>query len=504
MIINIDFFFIDKLFFIGAKMKKGKIIYLIGGIAFIIAVVSFVFGVIDFISLYKAHGWELQLDSFELYDMIIDLAFAFLELTLGIKLIKQWKEGDSFEIHKIISQLITSIVYASFVQFLFVEIFSAITGGNFLELNVSVIYVIIYLIFGIVIMSTPTLIKKRQLMQLYWVMLISSVLAVGFCCYDVISLFEQSAHIGQIAIGIANGVLTCFIVSFSVVTLIYYLKNPLVLEEDIAKNEDSEVIKITPKYKKVKVYLTRGTNDKINIVIKIFVIISVILGAFGVVSYVIENDLTQYLTGSVGGIISSFVNIFQSMNSTDSMNLLVAFLLIFIYSLLYLSVGISVFTQKGESKIGVISMASIGMIISIFASVSLLLNVFMEFSYTRSINFKNYSLFEIAVMILYVVYALTKKVYSNMVKEVNDGITKRGDSYHSHSKSIARIVLFSGVYSILTFALFFAKYLFDGAVRYSYLLFLLSTLFVIVATNLEVKHPFSEYSIVKRKIKCEE
>ena len=53
-------------------MKKGKIIYLIGGIAFIIAVVSFVFGIVDFISLYKVSGGELQLSNFELYDMIID------------------------------------------------------------------------------------------------------------------------------------------------------------------------------------------------------------------------------------------------------------------------------------------------------------------------------------------------------------------------------------------------------------------------------------------------
>lgn len=485
------------------ETKRGKVVYIIGGLAFVIAVISFILGVIDLISLYASSEGQNLFVGAQLYDMIIELVFAFLELSLGINLIKQWKSGEKIDIHKTISQLVSAVVYASFIKFLFAEIFSLIVSGDFSLANVSTVYIVVYILFGIVMMSIPSLIKKRKLMELYWVMLISSVFAIGFCSFDVFNLLKQSAPFEQIATDGANGVLMCLIMVFALATVVYYLKNPLVLDRDVKENEDSEVIKTTKTYEKVRIYLTRGTDDKVNVLIRVLTLLSVILGLVGIALYAIENDLIKYLVGDLGQIINSFIKAVSSTNFSDVSDLVIAVFMVFIFSFIYLSVGIGVFTQDGSYKIGVITMAAMGVIISSLTGVFLLADVFFDFSSTGSIDLKEYSIFEVIILVLYVVYVLTGKIYSNMIKDVNDGITQRGDSYHSHSKSIARIVLFSGIYSIIAFATHFLMKLNGGEIRLAYLAFLLSTALIVLATNLEVKHPFSEYTVVKRKLKSE-
>lgn len=486
------------------EKNRQKVIYLIGGLAFLIAVVSFVFGVIDFIALYKSSDGQILSVGIELYDMIIELVFAFLELALGISLIKQWKDGEKIDIHKTVSKLVSAVVYASFVKFLLGEIISSVVSGNFSNMSVSVVYVIVYLVFGIIMMSIPSLIKKRQLMQLYWVMLISSVFAIGFCSFDVGNGLMQNTPLEQVAIDLANGVLMCLITVFALGTVVFYIKNPLVLDRDIKENEDSEVIKTTKTYEKVRLYLTRGTNDGVNALIVVLTLLSVALGIAGVALYAIENELFKYLVGDLGQIINSFIDAFSSTNLNGVMNLVVSALMVFIYSLIYLSVGIGAFTHKGSAKIGVITISSVGVTISLVTGIILFMSVFFNFSFTGGIDLKDYSIFEIIILILYVVYVLTGKIYANLIKDVNDGILQRGDSYHSHAKSIARIASFCGIYSIIAFAVHFLMYLNDGEMRLSYLAFLLSTALIVIATNLEVKHPFSEYTVVKRKLKTED
>lgn len=485
------------------ETKRGKVVYFIGGLAFAIAVISFVLGVIDFISLYASSGLQNLFVSAQLYDMIIDLVFAFLELTLGISLIKQWKSGEKIEIHKTISQLVSAIVYESFVKLVFASVYSSIISGDFSNINVSIVYLIGYLVFGIIMMSIPSLIKKHKLMELYWVMLISSVFAIGFCSFDVLNLLNQSATFDQVAIGVADGVLMCLIMVFALATVVYYTKNPLILDRDIRENEDSEVIKTTKTYEKVRIYLNRGTNDGVNVLIMVFTLLSVVLGIAGIVLFAIENEVMTYLVGNLGQIINSFISAFTSMNINNAMDLLISVLMLFLYSFIYLFVGIGVFTHKGSDKIGVTTMASAGITISLFTGLSLFMQVVFDFSYTGKINLSEYSFFEIAVLVLYGVYALTAKIYKNLIKEVNEGIGQRGDSYYSHSKSIARIVLFSGIYSVIALALHFIMSVTGGGVHLSYLALLLSTVLIIVATNLEVKHPFSEYTVVTRKLKTE-
>ena len=479
------------------ETKRAKILYAIGILAFVIALVSLVTAVLDLWDLYKTTDGNILSGGIDLYEMGIDVVFAVLELTIGISLIKQWKTSEKIEVHKSISQLISAVVYASFVKVLVSTIFSYVLGVDDESSSVKIAYVIVYAVYGLLVGATPTLVKKRKLMQLYWVMLLSSVIAVGFGLYEVMGLLD--GEIIELATTVANTILMCLITVFSFSVIVYYLKNPLDLERDVKENEDSEVIKTTEKYEIVKIYETRGTDDNVNTVISVLTALCAIFGIVGVVLYARENNFAQFLNGELNEIINVIINVLtQSM--ADMMGLFMLIIVVFTYSLIYLSILVGVFTKKAESKISILSSASIGTLIALFSGILTIFDVFLDFTTTHTLNLEKYSIFQIVIIVLYVVYELTKKVFRNVTKDINDGITKRGDSYNSHSKAIARVVTFSGLYSILCLVVLFAMNFTEGVIKISYVAFALSTALSIVSTKLEVKHPFSEYSIVKRRI----
>lgn len=483
------------------EKKSGKIVYLIGGLAFMIAAVSLAFSLLDLVSAFQAVNGNIQAVIMELYDMVIDIVFAFLELTAGFSLIKQWKSGERIEIHKTIAQLISALVYASFVTILLGELISGIMLGGFSNLNVNLSYIVVYILYGLLVGATPSLIKKHKLMQLYWVMLLSSIIAVGFCGYDVFVALLDGAEGVPFAIEVANVVLMVLITVFATQTIVFYIKNPDILYRDVRENEDAEVVETKGNYETVKIYATRGTDDKVNVVISILTILSVITGVAGIVFFAVENNIAQYFVGDLGDVIDTFISMFMSAGLSGLFDAMLMFMLVFIYTLIYLSLAVGVFTKKGSLKVGVTSIASIGVTVMIFANVSLTMDLIMDFMFTHKINFEKYSILQLIVLGLYIVYKFSSKAYANVVKDINDGIVKRGDSYHSHSKSIARVVLLSGLYSIVGLALVFLTYYLEGVTLLSYVMFLLSTLFIVIVTQLEVKHPFSEYSKVRRRIR---
>lgn len=480
------------------ESKRGKILYAIGVLAFLIAIVSLAFNLLDLVALYKETDGNIFSGDMSLYEMAVDVVFAVLELTLGISLIKQWKTGEQIEIHKTISQLIGAIVYSSFFQLLVITIFSYFTTGKIGE-DVGIAYLLVYIVYGLLVGATPSLVKKHKLMELYWVMFFSSVIAVGFCVYEVTLALAES-QIVSIATTIANTVLMCLITVFSTSVIVYYLKNPLILERDVKENEDSEVIKTTDKYEIVKIYETRGTDDKVNILITIMTVLSVIFGVAGIVHYAIENNVEQYFSEGLDGIIDNVKNIISS-GIIEMFGFFMIFLVLFIYSLLYVSLFTGVFTKQASAKVSVLGATAIGTMISLFTGILTVFDIFMDFAFNRTINLEKYSIYQLIIIGLYVFYVFAKKVYNNISTEINDGIVKRGDSYNSHSKAIARVVFFSGLFSIVCLGVLFAMNYSQGVFSISYLSFAISTLLIMIYTKLEVKHPFSEYTKVKRRIK---
>lgn len=482
------------------QTKRGNLIYLIGALAFAIALFSLALGLLDAYTLYTEAGGNLSAVGMELYDAAVELVFAALELTLGFTLVKQWRAGEHIEIHKTVSQLISAIVYASFTKTLLATLLPVFTTHAPLDLSIGTLYVAVYLIFGIFMSGIPIMVKKHQLMELYWVMLFTSAIAVGFCVFDASTALSQADTLMAITDG-ANALLSALITLFALANVVHYFKNPLLLDRDIKENEDAEVIATTDKYETVRIYATRGTHDKTNTLISILTACSVLFGFAAILLFAHENNLGYYLTGNVGSIVDAITDAFLSLDTHAGVGILIAFLCLFIHSLVYLSLGSSIFNHRADAKLGVLTITSTGLLFTIFHGAFLFLDVFREFSLTHTLGLENYSIFEILLVLLYIVYSLTKKVYANLTKEINDGIATRGDSYHTHSKTVARVTLFSGLYSCAAYVLFFAMHLTKGSVNLSYVAFFLSTVLIIVATNLEVKHPFDEYTVAKRRIR---
>ena len=483
------------------EKTREKLIFIIGVLAFIIAGVSFVFAALDILSILQAVEWDFNaaLQTTAVYEMAVDLVFSGLELAMGLMLIKQWKEGEKVEVYKTLSRLVSAVVYASFVK-----VAVSLLMGVFLktaseEQSVGMIYCIVYFVYYVLSSSTGTLVRKRQWMTLYWMILINSVLAVGFCGYDCVSVLQAQGAAVEIGTAFANALLMGLIVAFSTGVVVYYAKDPDALWRDVLEGEDYDVVGNFGGYEVVRIYATRAQEGIVNVIILILYALCTLVGLAGIVFYAVENEIGQYFGGSVQAFIGNMESIVMGGDIGEIVNIFMLFIIVLFYPFVFLSPFLGTIRRKASDKINVMSIAGMGMMLVLLVGLSAVTGIFFDFLGDYTIEWGNYSLFEAALIILYVVFRLTKRIYANTTKEISDGVLQ-GDSYHSHSGAVAKICLFSGIYSVIGLGLIFAMNFVEGNVCVSYLLFSAATLFVVVGLFLEQKYPFNEFEKAKRKI----
>ena len=483
------------------ESTREKLIFAIGVLAFIIACVSFVFSALDIFAAIQAAGGDIRqaLANAVVYEMIVDIVFAALELAMGLLLIKQWKDKERIEVYKTIARLISAVVYASFVRVVFSLIMQHFVGDEAPELSLNILYCIVYLAYWILTLSAGTLVRKRQLMSLYLITLITSVLAVGFCVYDCITVFQAEGTAVEIGTTIANTALMGLIVAFAAGVVAYYAKDPSALWRDVLEGEDYDVIATSDGYERVKIYATRAQEGGMNVLILLLYALCAVAGLAGIVFYALENNIGRYFGSSLQAVIDKLGDAILAGSMDEMFDLLMLLMLVFIYPLIYISQVIGAIRRQAESKISIISITSVGISLVLIASISLVVGVIFDFTSYRTIRWENYSLFEAALLVLYLINLLTKRIYANSTKEINDGILQ-GDSYHSHSEGIARVCLFSGIYSVVGLGLLFAMECSEGMVCVSYLLLAVSIVAAVVGACLEAKYPFSEFEYAKHKI----
>ena len=482
------------------EKTRGKLICVIGILAFLIAATSFVFSAIEALAILQEVGWNFSvaLQSVAAYEMVVDLVFSGLELAMGLLLIKNWKEKERTEVYKTLSKLINAVIYASFAKVIFSLTMAQFIGKNATEWNVNVVYCIVYLVYLIFTSSTGTLLRKRQWMSLYITMLVTSVIGVGFCVYDCIEVVKTSVAL-EIGTTIANTLLIGLIVVFSAGVVAYYVKNPESLWRDVLDGEDYDVVENNGRYERVKIYATRAQEGAINVVILVLYCLCALVGIAGIVFYAIENDIGQYFGGTLQTLIDNIEKKFMDGSVSEMMDLLILLVLVTIYPIIYFAQALGSLQRKAESKISVMSIVGIGTILVLMGSLSLVFEVVYDFTAFRTIRWENYSIYQAILVVLYIVYYFTKRIYKNTTKEINDGIMQ-GDSYHSHSAAIARICFFSGIFSAVGLTVIFAMKYSEGGVCLSYILLAVSSLLAMVGACLEAKHPFNEFEYAKRKI----
>lgn len=483
------------------ESKRGIIIYIIGIVASTTAIGSLIIGALDALSYYQKYGGNIGLIFSQSYDMIIDLAFSFMALKIGLNLIKQWRAGEKVDINKIIIQLVNTIVYASLTKVLASSFVYAFTDGGSIKTKIEWSYILVYLAYGYISSSISNALKKRQLIKLNWGTLVISVIAMAFCCYDIYTSTTSGAQNLVIFNDYANLILMFFITIFSISTLVYYLKNPLILDFDIKENEDSELVEIDEKYEKVKIYLTRSKSKKVNILSTIILLISVILGFTGVVLYAVENDYQRYLAGGFSGLLKNFTSEILNLGFGGIIDFMLIVNFTIFASLYYVSLLWGIFKKEGQYKISVIAISNLGAFLAIFSGIFLLVDITLEYFVYQNFSLENYSLYQIILLIISVIYFAIAKPLGNLITDISDGISKQGDSFNSHIKTISRIVNINGILSIASFIVVILNSYFIGKVYYSYLSYMGSIALIMLATNIEIKYPFDEFTIVKRKRK---
>ena len=483
--------------------KRGVVIYAIGIIAFVLAAVSLVFALNDFYVLFKAAGMNFQSLAFaNVVSVGIELAFSVLEITTGISLIKQWRAGESIEIHKTVAKLMKVVIYEGFIASLSAEVFSYFMSNGSITFGLRMVYIGAYLIYYLVTAPMSTYVKRNELMKLYYLMMISAFISVGFSVGETCTAILEHSYL-EMGFGLGNVVLTSLIFAFALSTVIYYVKNPDKLRQDIEASEDSELIRETDTHRYLRIYSNRADETGVNLAINILYVIGVVLGCVALVFFLIEQDVARFAGGTLGEVIDNIRREFVSANISSITNLMLVFYVLLIYPISYIAVGLAIILRDSRSKISLVTLSTVGTSIMILSNAFFIIEFVLEFFKYKSLDLETIPISKLALIVLFVVYYIASKFRKNKNSDLFEGIAD-GDSYRSHIKEIHSTILFNGIFSFASLALMIYSGVEIGTVYISYPFFAASIALILVGTHLELKHPFAEYATVKRrKIKTE-
>ena len=485
------------------KDKRGILVYLIGVLALIVSVVSLGLIALDLIETFNAGGSLEDIISFDSYDLLLEVAFAVLELSTGIAFIKQWKKGEHYEIQKSLSQLMMAVAYASFAQILISEFIVFFISGFSSELSVGFIYIGAYLVFTILISTIGNLVKQRKLMNILIIMLIASILAIGFSIYDTLNVLSEESSIYDIVLVLANALIMILTFVFEISSISFYKKNPLILEFDMLGNEDYEVVERKENYEVLKIYNNRVEEKPVHTFTTIIYLLGTIIFMCGIVFYGIEKNVSQLFANDFDGFITNIVNLGKAMSFGSLMELVMVLTVVLIQPLILIGFAVGVIRRDGQGKVCVYSLVALGVTIALFTSLSLIIDFVMHFmggGKFEDIDFSSYSLWEVGLIVIYIINIFIGKTNAKKFDEIQKGL-QVGNSYASHLNDITKISIPVGFLSVVSLAVVFLQGYFEqGAIYLSYPFLVVAILFLMLALAIEKKHPYCEYTIVKRKI----
>ncbi len=481
------------------RTRRGTLIFIIGIIAFVTAGVSLFLAGKEFISVLSEAGGKLSAMNLSvIYPMAVDIVFAVLELTTGFQLIKQWKSAENIEIHKTISGLISVIVYESFALVIMSIVISLFAKDQSLRAEVGGIYILAYIFYALLISTMSTYAKKHDIMALYVVMLISSLIAVGFAGVEFIVELDDGLVL-DMCFTLSHILVALLVASFSISNIVYYIRNPRQLRQDVTEGEDADVIKRTDKYEVLRVYTTRANESWVNVVITVIYVIGILVGIVGIVYFAFANNVIDWFGDDVGQTIDNIFSEVKRGDLEDILNILMVLTVLFIYSLIHISALDGVIRKKAESKISIMSVPAMGILITIFTAFGHIYSIVKGLVFDKSFSFEDLNPLDIALVVWYIVYTILSKPKNKITGQITEAIQK-GDSYYSHIKGIANSVIFAGIFSVTGYVLIMLYEFSTEGIIIHYPLFIISTILIMIGCSLEVKHPFSEYEKVKRRI----
>lgn len=479
-----------------------KILMIASLIAFVsalVAVLDGIMNVLDLIEILKVSNDKLLTNA--AINLGIDVFFAICEISVGIKIFKAVKKDEHYESYKQIPSLVKSIItpfFAVMITNLTYSIIDSFKNNTKIITGSLLTIFIVWLAIRIVSSGIRMAVLKRKLQSLNLITITLSVLSLVYLFLIFDSLFDfKNALLNSIS-NFINFLVILLIIAFAISATIYYIENPEVLLTESKENEDSEIIKETPKYNIVKIYLTRTKNPKINIftyVLNALIgILSVAVGIYFFIEntliYIKEFDLNLIISyiKSPSTIIGAFNYLYELI-----FNLIIPFILVFS--------GISlfnyIFTTDGLKRYGRLSLVQVGYLLSITfiltQAIGLILN-FKNFSFKNLLNI--YTLGDILILLPAILFFVFGKFINNYASDVSKGLNA-GDSYETHNDKINLLTIFYAIISSLTVVGMLVNK--DFALDYSLYGLLIIHLLTIITSLIEKKFTCLEYVKTKRR-----
>ena len=483
------------------KNKRSMLIWAVGIISFITATVSLVASVLELapqLSILISGEHYLQLAGTA--TLGIDLVFAALEIATGFALIKAWDADDIIEVHKTMAKLIQIVVYENLVEALAGELIARFVPGMDGEPTLGMFYILIYAAYFILLSSLSPLVKRGELMKLYYLMAASSLIAVGFSVMDTVDA-SRGGETLDIGLAIGNVLITLCILAFAVGTVIYYLVNPDELRHDTDANVDYDVIRRTEKHEYVRIYTNRADEGGVNVLINVLYLLAIALGLAASVLFVMERNADFILADTLVGVIDAIISEFKSLSLSSSFDIMMILLIGIFAPLMYVGAAYGILKRSSNSKISLVFLSGIGTRILFFSALFIITDVFMSFARQQSLSaLLDLPLAEAATVVIFVIYNAALKLGENKSNDLMERI-QEGDSYRTHIKEIRAEITREALFSFASLGVMFTTTAIGGVYNTSYILYALSSLLIMIGTHLEYVYPFAEYVTVKHRIR---
>lgn len=485
------------------KAAHGRTLIVISILAFIASLLVVILSFLDFYETLKVNNFKLVDNSYIIITQLgIDLLFAIMETSFGIKLLKSVLDDKPFEAYKMLPSLVTSIIspffYTLLIRFI-ADIIIAIKTDVSFTATISFSLLIIFIAIKIIASLIRNAILKRKLMMLNIIILILSTLSLSYMILDYKKIFSFS-NILEFTANSINFIIFFIIFIFGIFAISYYVKNPVLLSIDAFKDADIEILEETITYKKIKIYSYRGKNNllsKISYFGRIIIgIISIIAGIYFCFEY-LQSSLKNF---NIDDIITTFKSSSNNPNTYINLSLsLVNLIFMIIIPSIAIFGGVyyiyGTISSNSMAKYNITGMASMGILILFIHFFTLFFDIIMSFISTRHIDISNYNYNDLLIILTFIV----SFIFGNLTQKKNSELSKNlkeGDTYSEHLKGIS---LISCGYTIISLIAIISTTIYQHSISISYSLLVILNVLILIFISMEMKNPTDEYSICKIK-----
>lgn len=479
------------------KSFRGVVLIIIAIIAFIASALSILSLVLVAFDIVKEYGFDFKSVGIELLIYSgIDLIFVVMEISFAKKLITAVKENEHFKTYEMISGLVTSILLPMFTIFITNIVFAFVFKTKLETLDIA--FLILFFIAMSVLSFIRPVMLRRNLVALDFIMLISSLLniVIFILNYKEYFILTEEMLFDTLSNAI-NFIMLVMLSIFSLVSLLYYLKNPSACAVEEREHEDVDVIETFDNYEVVKLYSYRGVDNKKTKTAHIVSIIGCFLAIIFSILFFIENGFHLTLKEDINNLIGIF-SLSSSGSFFDAMFYMIKIIVpvsLFSYALNYL---FGIFTKSAQYKTYSIYMVNSSINLLTVTFYARLISVASAYLY-KNFDFSELTFMDALILVIFIAETIARRTFKHSIKSINDGI-KHGQTFHEQLGKIVPMNITNGIIGILCIIVYgYYNYLQSGKILLSLILLVIVNIFIIVGCCIENKNPSSEYVKLKRK-----